>query len=105
MENLFLIGWFLCGIISFVMMSVFVMRNEEYNERRFKREGISLVGFLLITMLGVTSLVSVIIISLIEISENRENRHSFMKLLYKITNIGIKKDKNGGAKNNESCAD
>ena len=45
-------------------------------------------------MLGVPSLISIIMVSLVEINENRENKHRFMKTLYKIANIGTGKGKN-----------
>ena len=89
-----IILWFLCGGISFVIECALIMRNKEYNEKKFKCEGINFINFLLLTMLGVPSLISIIMVSLIEINENRENKHRFMKLLYKIANIGTGKGKN-----------
>ena len=76
--------WFGTGLLCALIMWIYEMRGKEYNPNFFD-EGVLLVSAFLILFGWISALIVLGII----ISEN----HYFVRLIYKIANIGVKKDK------------
>lgn len=85
--------WLLIGLLSVTIMCVHDMRGESYDENYFEGEIYHVMGFIL--MGGFTFLIVVCLI-VFEIlrkrHEKRKDNRKFTKFIYKIANIGIKKD-------------
>ena len=85
--------WFLIGLLSVISMCVHDMRGESYDENYFKGEILHTI--ILILTGGVTFLIVFYIITsdiLQKIYEKRKSNRIFTKFIYKIANIGVKKD-------------
>lgn len=85
--------WFLIGLLSVISMCVHDMRGEPYDENYFKGEILHTI--ILILTGGVTFLIVFYIITsdiLQKIYEKRKSNRIFTKFIYKIANIGVKKD-------------
>lgn len=83
--------WLLIGLLSVISMCVHDMRGEPYDENYFK--GLHIIG--LILMGGVTFLIVFYLITvdiLQKYMKKRKSNRKFTKFIYKIANIGIKKD-------------
>lgn len=83
--------WLLIGLLSVMSMCVYDMRGEPYDENYFK--GLHTIG--LILMGGVTFLIVFYLITvdiLQKYMKKRKSNRIFTKFIYKIANIGIKKD-------------
>ena len=87
----FLITWFLSGILSLLISCGMDMRNEEYDENYFKGTEFICVW---IVVSGYIGLISVLLTLIYDSFKNRP-KHTLTKLIYKIVNIGVKeKDEN-----------
>lgn len=85
--------WLLIGLLSVISMCVHDMRGEPYDENYFKGEILHIICCIL--MGGVTFLIVLYLITsdiLQKIYEKRKSNRIFTKFIYKIANIGIKKD-------------
>lgn len=85
--------WLLIGLLSVISMCVYDMRGEPYDENYFKGEILHIICYIL--MGGVTFLIVLYLITtdiIQEIYEKRKSNRIFTKFIYKIANIGIKKD-------------
>lgn len=85
--------WLLMGLLSVVIICVHDMRGEPYDENYFKGEILHTI--ILILMGGVSFLIVfyLIIFDILQnIYEKRKSNRIFTKFIYKIANIGIKKD-------------
>lgn len=85
--------WLLIGLLSIISMCVYDMRGEPYDENYFKGEIFNIICGIL--MGGVTFLIVLYFIItdiLQKIYEKRKSNRMFTKFIYKIANIGIKKD-------------
>lgn len=85
--------WLLIGLLSVISICVHDMRGEPYDENYFKGE--ILHTTCLILMGGVTFFIVFYFITfdiLQKIYEKRKSNRIFTKFIYKIANIGIKKD-------------
>jgi hypothetical protein len=85
--------WLLFGLLSVISICVYDMRGEPYDENYFKGEILHTIG--LIFMGGMAFLIVFYLITfdiLQKIYEKRKSNRIFTKFIYKIANIGIKKD-------------
>lgn len=84
--------WLLIGLLSVISICVYDMRGEPYDENYFKGEILHIIGF--IFMGGVTFLFTFGLIAVDTLQKIYEKRKNgiFTKFIYKIANIGIKKD-------------
>lgn len=85
--------WLLIGLLSLMLVCIHDMRGNSYNENYF--EGEILHTIILILTGGVSFLIVFYLITtdtLQNIYEKRKNKRIFTKFIYKISNIGIKKD-------------
>lgn len=85
--------WLLMGLLSVISICVHDMRGEPYDENYFKGEILHTIA--LILMGGVSFLIVfyLIIVDILQnIYEKRKSNRIFTKFIYKIANIGIKKD-------------
>ena len=85
--------WLLIGLLSVISICVYDMRGEPYDENYFKGEILHTIS--LILMGGVSFLIVfyLIIVDILQnIYEKRKSNRMFTKFIYKIANIGIKKD-------------
>ena len=82
---IFLITWFLSGILSFIFACVVDMRNKEYDKNYFN-DAESVIIALFILFAGYVSIVVVFINYLFFVKN-----WSFTRLMYNIANIGVKK--------------
>lgn len=87
--GIWLLIWLLIGLLSVMIMCVHDMRGEPYDENYFEGEILHVIVFIL--MGGFTFLIVVFIFAF-EIHEKRKSNRKFTKFIYKIANIGIKKD-------------
>lgn len=81
----FLWLWLLVGFLSNVLCWIADMRGEEYDEDYFRKEGI-FVTTIVMTLFGFFALLIVLFFII-------DKKVDFKKLIYKIANIGIKKEK------------
>lgn len=85
--------WLLIGLLSVISICVYDMRGEPYDENYFKGEILHTI--VLIFTGGVSFLIVfyLIIVDILQkIYEKRKSNRMFTKFIYKIANIGIKKD-------------
>lgn len=85
--------WLLIGLLSVISICVYDMRGEPYDENYFKGEILHTI--ILILTGGVSFLIVfyLIIVDILQkIYEKRKSNRKFTKFIYKIANIGIKKD-------------
>lgn len=83
--------WLLMGLLSVMIICVHDMRGKPYNENYF--EGEIHYAMYLILMGGFAFFIS-IFVTIRERNEKRKSNKNFTKFIYKIANIGIKKDGN-----------
>lgn len=89
-EYVIIVGiWLFIGLLSVMIMCVHDMRGEPYDENYFEGEIHHIIVFIL--MGGFTFLI-VVFIAIFEIHEKLKSNRIFTKFIYKIANIGIKKD-------------
>ena len=85
--------WLFIGLLSVISICVYDMRGEPYDENYFKGE--TLHTIILILTGGVSFLIVfyLIIIDILQnIYEKRKSNRIFTKFIYKLANIGIKRD-------------
>lgn len=80
-----IIVWLFFGLISFLFLCAEDMRGKEFDKDYFKNDGYILASIFII-MLGIISFIIYIIYEFFK-------KINFTKLIYKICNIGVKKDK------------
>ena len=84
--------WFLCGVISILLWTFRDLRGEEYREDYINEDIV--MAYFLILIGGIPSL----FLTMIFFLEDFLICNTFVtKLLYKIANIGIKKEGKDGA--------
>lgn len=90
-DIIFLTIWVFIGLLSTIFMWIYDMRNKPYNERYFDGDFIVNIGFI---FSGVITLALVLFIVIAKKYEKRKSKSNriFTKFIYKIANIGIKKD-------------
>lgn len=81
--------WLLIGLLSVISICVHDMRGEPYDENYFKGEIFNIICLILT---GVVSFLIVFYLITTDIYEKRKSNRIFTKFIYKIANIGIKKD-------------
>ena len=88
-----LIVWGILGIVGFAITAIDDMRGKEYEKDVFIEDGYTFDCFMVCIVCGVFTFA----ISIIDLYKSKKNISdlSFTKLVYKIVNIGLKKDKNG----------
>ena len=85
--------WLLFGLLSVISICVYDMRGEPYDENYFKGEILHTIILIItggLSFLIVFYLITVDILQ--KIYEKRKSNRIFTKFIYKIANIGIKKD-------------
>ena len=82
---LFLISWFITGLVGAILGIASDIRGYEYDEDYF--DGEAICAIIVITIAGYLGLIFTIIFIL-------HKRCAFSRLIYNIANIGIKKEKN-----------
>lgn len=81
--------WLLIGLLSVISICVYDMRGEPYDENYFKGEILHTIALIL---MGGVSFLIVFYLIIQNIYEKRKSNRIFTKFIYKIANIGIKKD-------------
>lgn len=83
---LFIISWLLCGLLVSLILTACDLRGKEYNQNYFD-------GDFWITFLGFTisGYASVIIVAVVMFKEKVLDKIELGRIIYKITNIGVKK--------------
>lgn len=85
--------WLLMGLLSVVIVCVHDMRGEPYDENYFKGEILHTIIFILMGGVSFLIVFYLIIVDILQnIYEKRKSDRIFTKFIYKIANIGIKKD-------------
>lgn len=85
--------WLLVGLLSVMSIWVYDMRGEPYDEDYFKGEILHSIGFILMGGVSFLIVFYFIIVDILQnIYEKRKSNRIFTKFIYKIANIGIKKD-------------
>ena len=94
MDFLLLIGYFLIGIIVFLLVTMYDMRGKEFNPEFFNdfMDFDEVIFFILIW--PIVLIIALILILLDKCKRKiKQTKHkSFTKLLYNIANIGLEKD-------------
>ena len=83
---LFIISWLLCGLLVSLILTACDLRGKEYNQNYF--DGDFWGALLVVTLLGYANIVVVIVVMF---KEKVLDKIEPGKIIYKITNIGIKK--------------
>lgn len=85
--------WLLIGLLSVIIICVHDMRGEPYDGDYFKGE---ILHSICIIFMGGAAFLIIVFICTSDIFEkymrNKKNNRKFTKFIYKIANIGIKKD-------------
>lgn len=83
---LFIISWLLCGLLVSLILTAYDLRGNEYNPNYFDYG--FWVSFLMIILLGYANIVVVIVVMF---KEKVLDKIELGRIIYKITNIGVKK--------------
>lgn len=83
---LFIILWLLCGLLVSLILTAYDLRGNEYNPNYFDYD--FWVSFLMIILLGYANIVVVIVVMF---KEKVLDKIELERIIYKITNIGVKK--------------
>lgn len=83
---LFIISWLLCGLLVSLILTAYDLRGNEYNPNYFGYD--FWVSFLMIILLGYANIVVVIVVMF---KEKVLDKIELERIIYKITNIGVKK--------------
>lgn len=87
--------WLLIGLLSVISICVYDMRGEPYDENYFKGEILHTIVLILTGGVSFLIVFYLIIVDILQkIYEKRKSNRMFTKFIYKIANIGIKKDGN-----------
>ena len=81
--------WLLMGLLSVMIICVHDMRGKPYNENYFEGEIHYAMGLIL---MGGFAFFIIIFVTIRERYKRRKSNRIFTKFIYKIANIGIKKD-------------
>ena len=85
--------WLLIGLLSVISICVYDMRGEPYDENYFKGEILHTIVLILTGGVSFLIVFYLIIVDILQyIYEKRKSNRIFTKFIYKIANIGIKKD-------------
>lgn len=85
--------WLLIGLLSVISICVYDMRGEPYDENYFKGEILHTIYLILTGGVSFLIVFYLIIVDILQnIYEKRKSNRIFTKFIYKIANIGIKKD-------------
>ena len=85
--------WLLIGLLSVISIRVYDMRGEPYDENYFKGEILHTICLILTGGVSFLIVFYLIIVDILQnIYEKRKSNRIFTKFIYKIANIGIKKD-------------
>lgn len=85
--------WLLIGLLSVISICVYDMRGEPYDENYFKGEILHTICLILTGGVSFLIVFYLIIVDILQnIYEKRKSNRIFTKFIYKIANIGIKKD-------------
>lgn len=85
--------WLLIGLLSVISICVYDMRGEPYDENYFKGEILRTIVLILTGGVSFLIVFYLIIVDILQkIYEKRKSNRMFTKFIYKIANIGIKKD-------------
>jgi hypothetical protein len=85
--------WLLIGLLSVISICVYDMRGEPYDENYFKGEILHTIVLILTGGVSFLIVFYLIIVDILQkIYEKRKSNRMFTKFIYKIANIGIKKD-------------
>lgn len=85
--------WLLIGLLSVISICVYDMRGEPYDENYFKGEILHIICLILTGGVSFLIVFYLIIVDILQkIYEKRKSNRKFTKFIYKIANIGIKKD-------------
>ena len=79
-----LISWFISGVITSLMLWISDMRDQKYDENYFN-VGNVVTSFLIISCGYLSAVISIFAFEY--------NHRLFTRLIYKIANIGVKKNK------------
>lgn len=83
---LFIISWFLCGLLVCLILTAYDLRGREYNPNYFNSLfWLSFLGF------AISGYVPVIIVAVVMFKEKVLDKIELGRIIYKITNIGVKK--------------
>lgn len=101
---LFIISWFLCGLLVCLILTAYDLRGEEYNPNYFDYDfWFSFLGF------AISGYMSVVIVAVFVFKEKVLDKVFDKiepgKIIYKITNIGAKKSDIKTGNNDEGDAD
>lgn len=83
---LFIVSWLLCGLLVSLVLTAYDLHGNEYNPDYFDHD--FWVMFLMFALFGYTSIVIVVIAMF---KEKVLDKIEPGKIIYKITNIGVKK--------------
>ena len=83
--------WLLIGLLSVMIICVHDMRGKPYNENYFEGE---IHHTIYLILMGGFAFFIIIFLMIQERNEKRKSNKNFTKFIYKIANIGIKKDGN-----------
>lgn len=86
---LFIISWLLCGLLVSLILTAYDLRGNEYNSNYFDYD--FWVSFLMIILLGYANIVVVIVVIVVIFKETVLDKIELGRIIYKITNIGVKK--------------
>lgn len=87
--------WLLIGLLSVISICVYDMRGEPYDDNYFKGEILHTIVLILTGGVSFLIVFYLIIVDILQkIYEKRKSNRMFTKFIYKIANIGIKKDGN-----------
>lgn len=85
--------WLLIGLLSVISICVYDMRGKPYDENYFKGEILHTICLILTGGVSFLIVFYLIIVDILQnIYEKRKSNRIFTKFIYKIANIGIKKD-------------
>lgn len=83
---LFIVSWLLCGLLVSLVLTAYDLRGREYNPNYFNSLfWPSFLGF------AISGYVSVIIVAVVMFKEKVLDKIELGRIIYKITNIGVKK--------------
>ncbi|BFK11838.1 hypothetical protein F140042L4_19960 [Coprococcus phoceensis] len=86
---LFIISWLLCGLLVSLILTAYDLRVNEYNPNYFDYD--FWVSFLMIILLGYANIVVAIVVIVVIFKETVLDKIEPGRIIYKITNIGVKK--------------
>lgn len=83
---LFIISWFLCGLLVCLILTVYDLRGREYNPNYFNSN-----FWLLFLGITISGYMSAIIMAVIAFKKKILDKFEIGKIIHKIANIGVRK--------------